>query len=139
MNKMLFLTLFLLFGLNSCQSQSGEKAADITGNPVGQAGSTSFEDLGPVTFKAKMTEPDVVLLDVRTPEEIAQGKIEGAIEINFYDENFSAKMKGLEKDKTYLIYCRSGNRSGKACKIMSEQGFKKLYNLKGGYTAWSQH
>ncbi len=118
----------------SCQSQSAEKKAG------GNAGKTAsgYEDIGVEAFKGRMAEPGIVLIDVRTPEEIAEGKIEGAMELNYYDDNFAEELGKLDKNKTYLIYCRSGNRSGKACKLMQEQGFSKLYNLEGGYIEWSK-
>lgn len=80
--------------------------------------------------------PDLVLLDVRMPKEIAGGKVENALEINVLSPDFSKKVANLDKSKPYLVYCRSGNRSAKACNIMSKQAFGKLYNLQGGYSAW---
>ena len=96
----------------------------------------AFENIDVAQFKSKMTESDVVIVDVRTPNETAQGKIVGTIEINFYDPKFASKVSELDKSKTYLVYCRSGNRSAKACNIMSKNGFENLYNLKGGFNAW---
>ncbi|MFT5983629.1 MAG: rhodanese-related sulfurtransferase [Ulvibacter sp.] len=87
-------------------------------------------------FNARMTEPNVVILDVRTPKEIADGTIAGAMGIDVKGKEFDEKVKALDKTKTYLVYCRSGRRSSKACGIMANKGFEKLYNLKGGYTAW---
>jgi rhodanese-related sulfurtransferase len=79
------------------------------------------------------------VLDVRTPQEIAEGKIEGAKELDFFDPQFREKVAQLDKDKDYLIYCRSGNRSGQTCQLMSTMGFKgKLVNLAGGYMAWKE-
>lgn len=89
-------------------------------------------------FAKKMQEKDVVLLDVRTPEEIAQGKIAGAAELDFRSPDFAAQVDKLDKNKTYLIYCRSGNRSGQACKMMADKGFTSLYNLAGGILAWKE-
>ena len=81
-----------------------------------------------------------VILDVRTPEEAALGRIsEKGLEIDFYGDNFNEKLNELDKNHTYLMYCRSGGRSGKTMKIMGEQGFKNVNNLKGRYTAWSKH
>ena len=131
MKKILFLTSLLFFGLMSCQSQSSEKSNAGTEHPT-----PGYQDIGIAEFKAKMSEPGIVLLDVRTPEETAKGKIEGAMELDFRAENFATEVGKLDKNKTYLIYCRSGNRSGKTCKLMSEQGFTKLYNLEGGYNVW---
>lgn len=104
------------------------------GQEQGQAG--NYEDLTAAQFKEKMKDPGIVILDVRTPQETAAGKIKGAKEIDFLAGNFEEKINGLDKDKTYLVYCRSGNRSGSAGKIMSKNGFKQVYNLKGGYMGW---
>ena len=80
--------------------------------------------------------PYYQLIDVRTPEEIAEGKIDGALEMNFYDSNFKEQLAQLDKEKPVLVYCRSGNRSGKAAKLMNEMGFKQVYDLIGGYSEW---
>lgn len=79
----------------------------------------------------------MVILDVRTPEETAEGMIEGAEQLDYNADNFEAEIEKLDKEKTYLVYCRSGNRSGKACALMAEKGFKNLYNMKGGYRLFS--
>lgn len=88
-------------------------------------------------FKEKMNGEKVVIVDVRTPEEVAQGAIKGAININLNSADFSQKISELDKDKTYLVYCRSGARSARACNILSNKGFTKLVNLQGGYLAWA--
>ena len=80
---------------------------------------------------------NMVLLDVRTSEEIADGKISGAIEIDFYEDNFEANIDKLDKGKHYIVYCRSGVRSTKSVALMKEKGFSKCTNLEGGYNAWS--
>ena len=76
------------------------------------------------------------ILDVRTPSEYADGHIEGAINIDFYSSEFEETLKALDKDDTYLIYCRSGGRSGQARDLMEELGFAEVYNLSGGINAW---
>ena len=86
----------------------------------------AFVDVDVEAFKKMMSEPNVVILDVRTPEETAQGKIEGAIEINVKDPSFDEKIQALDKDKTYLVYCRSGGRSVTSCNKMADQGFYKF-------------
>ena len=85
-----------------------------------------------------MSKENTVILDVRTPGEIAEGKIENALEIDILEPGFEDKIKALDKDKTYLVYCKAGGRSAKACNLMLEQEFPNLYNLEGGYTAWSK-
>lgn len=117
--KQLFVLVFLtVASLSSCTAQTA---------PEG------YTDVEPAEFIAKMAEPNVVILDVRTPEETAEGMIEGAEQLDYNADNFEAEIEKLDKEKTYLVYCRSGNRSGKACALMAEKGFKNLYNMKGGY------
>ena len=80
---------------------------------------------------------DMVLLDVRTADEIAAGKIAGALEIDYFGDDFAAHIDKLDKDKHYLVYCKSGGRSAKSIVLMKEKGFNKCTNLEGGYTAWN--
>ena len=80
--------------------------------------------------------PDFVIVDVRTPEEFADGHIAGAINIDYYSETFRDELDKLDKNKTYLIYCRSGNRSGKALNIIEELNFREVYNMSGGIIEW---
>ncbi len=80
---------------------------------------------------------NAVVLDVRTPEELEEGFIPNAINIDFYlGQDFLAEIEKLEKGKNYYVYCRSGNRSGQACAIMNSLGFKNTYNLAGGFMNW---
>ena len=79
---------------------------------------------------------DFVVLDVRTANEYNSGHIESAIMIDFYTDTFEAELSLLDKDKTYLIYCRSGNRSAQARDIMENLGFSVVYNMQGGFNDW---
>ncbi len=100
-----------------------------------------FQNVGVDGFSSQMQdakEKEVVIIDVRTPGEVAQGAIKGAVNININDRNFLERIKALDPDKTYLVYCRSGARSARACTIMCNNGFQKLFNLQGGYMAWSR-
>ncbi|MFD2247126.1 rhodanese-like domain-containing protein [Pontibacter ruber] len=74
-----------------------------------------------------------VLVDVRTPAEFEAGHLEGAKNADFLSGDFAKEMQNWDKNKTYYLYCASGNRSGKAAKLMEEAGFKKIYNI-GGYS-----
>ncbi|MBA7649849.1 Thiosulfate sulfurtransferase GlpE [subsurface metagenome] len=87
-------------------------------------------------IQENQNNPDFVILDVRTPEEFADGHIENTINIDFYSDTFQDELDNLDKNKTYLIYCRSGGRSGKALNIMAELNFKEVYNVSGGVIAW---
>ncbi len=80
--------------------------------------------------------PDFVILDVRTPEEVAAGYIENAINIDFYSETFRDELDRLDKDKAYLIYCRSGGRSGNTLNIMEGLDFREVYDVSGGMIEW---
>jgi rhodanese-related sulfurtransferase len=98
----------------------------------------SYTNMGPKQFKSAIEKTeDIVILDVRTPAEVAQGALPDAIVIDFMTEEFATKVKTLDKNKHYYIYCRSGNRSGQACNMMSQMGFKHLVNLDGGMIAWN--
>jgi rhodanese-related sulfurtransferase len=130
--KKYFYSASLLLLLLACNAQNGTQEAASTAKAVPQG----IQDVDVAAFKAKMQDENVVLLDVRTAPEVAAGKIAGALEINVLEDDFQAKVDALDKDKTYLVYCKAGSRSARACKIMEDAGFKDLYNLKGGFTAW---
>ncbi len=99
----------------------------------------SYEELDPKEFieAYKNTENTSILLDVRTAAEIEEASIDGHIAIDIMQPRFTEKVGLLDKNNAYFIYCRSGNRSGQACRYMETQGFTKLYNLRGGMLAWS--
>lgn len=80
---------------------------------------------------------DFIILDIRTLEEYESGHLENSIRIDFYSEDFEEQLDKLDKNKTYLIYCRSGNRSSKALNIMLEIGFKEVYHISGGIIEWT--
>jgi len=97
----------------------------------------SYQNLAPAEFKAAFESAEnAIVIDVRTASEIAAGKITGAVELDFFAPDFGQKVLALDKDKSYFIYCRSGNRSGQACAMMSQSGFKHLCNMSGGMMAW---
>ncbi len=81
---------------------------------------------------------NAVVLDVRTDDEVAEGIIPNAIHIDIYKgQEFIDEIEALDKSKNYYVYCRSGNRSGKACQIMEQLGFENAYNLEGGMLEWT--
>lgn len=89
-------------------------------------------------FKSLMSErEDFYLIDVRTPEEFAEGHIDGAVNINFFDDDFDDQLQKLDKTKPVFVYCRSGNRSGKTAKKMQALEFHEVFDLDGGMKAWS--
>ncbi|MFP5520334.1 MAG: rhodanese-like domain-containing protein [Bdellovibrionia bacterium] len=79
--------------------------------------------------QSSLAEADYVLVDVRTPQEYQQKHLSGAQNIDFYSPNFATSLKALDKNKEYKIYCRSGNRSGQAIRLMKELGFSKVEDV----------
>lgn len=77
-----------------------------------------------------------VIIDIRTPREFKAGHVQGAILIDYYSKNFLNNMKALDKSKTYLMYCRSANRSTKAMGKIKNMGFTSLYNMRKGLKGW---
>ena len=87
--------------------------------------------------KLKAT-PNSQLIDVRTPEEFSNGFIEGAENLNFYDDNFETLLSKLDKNKPVMVYCQSGGRSGKCFNKLKKMGFSEVYDLQGGFKEWSK-
>ena len=87
-------------------------------------------------FSRLISDSEVVLLDIRTSEEYSSGYIEGAKNLDFYAADFKTKLATLDRETSYAIYCRSGNRTGQALKIMRELGFTSVADLAGGVGAW---
>ncbi|MEN9352286.1 MAG: hypothetical protein RL476_246 [Actinomycetota bacterium] len=104
---------------------------------AGCSSSSSAIDLSVTEFSSKAAEAGVITLDVRTPGEYAEGHLEGARLIDFQSGNFENEISTLDKNATYAVYCRSGNRSGQAVKVMHDAGFHNVYNLNGGVIDWA--
>jgi Rhodanese-related sulfurtransferase len=99
-------------------------------------GTKAYEDLRGQEFQQKFTSTKgAVLVDVRTAGEFSSGSIKGAKNIDFMSASFVEQFSKLDKSKEYFLFCRSGNRSGQACSILSKEGYK-VYNLSGGVGAW---
>ncbi len=81
--------------------------------------------------------PKLILLDVRTPAEFAEGHLEGAVNIDYQGDSFRLELSNLDKDAQYLVYCRSGVRASYAVAIMMDLGFTHLDNMAGGYLEWT--
>ncbi|OHD39097.1 MAG: hypothetical protein A2015_01410 [Spirochaetes bacterium GWF1_31_7] len=83
-----------------------------------------------------INNPDYVLIDVRTPSEFQSGHIKNALLIDFNSSNFNTIIESLDRSKTYMLYCRSGNRSGQAMEIMKNKGFTGIYNMQSGFNEY---
>ncbi len=122
--KLKMFYLFLFAGPIAILSAS---AQDTTGLSIQQA---KFEKL--------MKKKNTYVLDVRTPEEYKSGFIGKAVNYNVMDSAaFVNTISSLDKNKKYLLYCKSGRRSGKALVMMKIMGFRKVHQLKGGIAEWN--
>ena len=128
MKKFPFKVILLLvvsISLTSCAQGSSAKKSDVVSLITPQE---LNEKLG-----------NILLIDVRTPQEFAQGHIDNAKLIDYMQADFMNKMSKLDTTKELYIYCRSGNRSGKAVRKLEAMGFPKVYDLKGGILNWNQN
>lgn len=95
--------------------------------------------LSPNEFEAKIQDsPDGQILDVRTPEEYREDHLKGAVNINYYDDDFAQRVAALDKNKPVFVYCAMGGRSASAAEQMAKSGFTSIFDLKGGITAWKK-
>ena len=101
-----------------------------------------FTDITPVQadalIKARGEDPLFAILDTRTPAEFAENRITGAINIDVKAPDFPERTAKLDKNASYLVYCRGGVRSGKAMGLMKAAGFREVYNLGGGLIKWQE-
>lgn len=112
--------VILFFGLTSCLKNQAD----------------GVQVLDVAKYEKNMAQPDVQLVDVRTPEEFSEGHLENAINIDVTADDFDAKVASLDKEKPVMVYCKSGGRSAKASARLKELGFKTITDLEGGITNW---
>jgi len=129
--KLLIIATVLSVVFSSCAQNTAKKEAKDGDTKQSVVELISSEDL-----YAKLG--DIQLIDVRTPNEFAEGYLKGAKMINYFDNDFLEQMSKLDKNKELYVYCRSGNRSGKAAKKLKSMGFVKIYDLKGGILSWKR-
>jgi len=123
-NKIILLTLLAFFAFTGISlAQSADSATVV-----------SVETFEKMSKKKKKT----VILDVRTPAEVAEGHLAGAKNIDVQGDLFQVSIDQLDKNKTYLLYCRSGKRTAVAGAKMKAAGFKKVYMMDGGITSWKE-
>jgi len=122
MQNPFFFALLIVLSAVACQSQNDAGASEV---------------LAVADFKTQISAAGIQLVDVRTPQEYEAGYIGEAVNIDFVNDNFATEIQQLDKVKPVYIYCRSGNRSARAAQQMQELGFQEVYDLKGGYLAWS--
>jgi len=120
--------LLLLFFTSSCITDPEKKENQIIKNISADEAHQLIEE--------NKGNTDFLIIDIRTESEYNQGYIQDAINIDYYSPNFTEQLDNLDKNMTYLIYCRSGNRSGNALNEMKKLNFNEVYNLEGGIITW---
>jgi rhodanese-related sulfurtransferase len=141
------LLLITVIGLPSCdqaanaESDPNPSKASTTSKPTKEAppapAAEASRDIDVAAAAKLLAEnKEIVVLDIRTPNEFANGHIKGAVNIDFMGGDFAAKIGALDKDKTYLMHCQSGGRSGKSLAKFKELGFKSVLHLDSGYGGW---
>jgi rhodanese-related sulfurtransferase len=86
-----------------------------------------------------VSDENFIILDLRTPMEYNASRINGAINIDYYSEDFIDELSKLEKDKPYLVYCRTGSRTNHAMQVFISMGFQDITHLYRGIVDWANH
>lgn len=134
--KIIFYCITIIFSILSCK-QSLQTTQEI--NQIKTQEATSYIDINSAEFNQIAKQPNTIVIDVRTPEEVSEGKIQQAdLFIDFTSEDFDAKIDTLNKGKTYIVYCKAGGRSARAAQTMIDKGFVNVYNLKGGISSYKE-
>lgn len=120
------------------QINAKTKSTSLTTTPNTQNAPTISAADAYNLIQQNLNNPDFIILDVRTADEFNSGHIAGAINIDYYSSNFQADIGKLDKNKQYLVYCRTGIRGEAATQIMISLGFADVQNMAGGITAWIQ-
>lgn len=125
----------LLLGFMACQSHTATDKNEVaTQNAVQGA----IRNLSVVEFEQQLNQPNTLLLDVRTPEEYAQGHLPNATLLDIQAKDFDQQIAALDKNKTVLVYCAAGGRSADAAERLKKTGFRQINNLEKGYNDWAE-
>lgn len=98
----------------------------------------AFQNIDAATFDSMRKDTNAVVLDVRTKQEFDAGHVPGAVLVDVNAKDFKEKAAKLDKSKTYLVHCGAGVRSVRACQTLEPLGFSRLFNLEGGFKAWTK-
>ncbi len=107
-------------------------------NPDSTSQEAFIKNLDAEQFRELVEAGEGITLDVRTPEEVAEGYIPTATDINLHDADFEERINLLPKDKDIYVYCKVGGRSSKAAEILQKNGFTKIYHLENGIAEWKE-
>ncbi|MFQ5627312.1 MAG: rhodanese-like domain-containing protein [bacterium] len=133
----LFMTALFVFSCTETENESSSTAENAAQKSVDKTEIQNVSaDSASALIQQQTDNPDFIILDVRTAVEFQSGHIENAICVDFKSADFKQKLAELDKNKTYLLHCRSGNRSGQALKVFQELGFKKIIHINRGMLDW---
>jgi rhodanese-related sulfurtransferase len=88
--------------------------------------------------KERAGKADFVILDVRTPGEFSEGHLRGAVNLDVQAPDFETRLRRLDRNKSYLVYCRTGNRSRRAIQAMEALKFQSVFHMTEGIVKWKQ-
>ena len=130
-----------MFSLTACGGSDANTATEST--PAAQVETSPAAGIlvvAPDQAAQTIADPpaDLVILDVRTQEEFDEGHIDGAVLLDFYRDDFAAELATFDPTVPYVLYCRSGNRSGQARAIMDDLGFQSVEDIDGGIVGWQE-
>ncbi|HZW77012.1 MAG TPA: rhodanese-like domain-containing protein [Flavobacteriaceae bacterium] len=120
----ILLLLSLIIGFFACKESSKSEISKVI----------TVEE----AHRALASDMEYQLIDVRTVDEFKEGHLPGAVNICVTDDNFEKQLIHLDKNKPVYLYCRSGKRSARAAEILTQKGFKEIYDVKGGIQKWQE-
>lgn len=131
MKKLTFILAFALLTSASACNQTETKSEE---NQATESQKSAPKHVRSTEAKTLLTEDEeVVILDVRTPEEFSGGHLQKAVNIDYQSPGFAEELEKLDPNKKYLVYCAVGGRSAKAVALMEEKGFAQVYNCEEGF------
>jgi rhodanese-related sulfurtransferase len=131
----LFLTALAGTALISCEKGAPVAESDApTAVAAPAAGPIDLD--GAKAAEVLASDPAIIVLDVRTAEEFAEGHIKGAVNIDFNGDDFETKIAALDPAKAYLVHCQAGGRSGQSLPLFEKLKFSRLYHLSTGFGGW---
>lgn len=132
--------IILFTGLMSLQyaCSQGEQQSKVDSTPAAATEKAIAENLNTDQFYEKLQTETGQIVDVRTPEEFAQGHLPDAINLDFRNPDFEKNLSQLDPNTPVFVYCASGNRSSQAMHVMEQKGFKTIYNHKGYFSDWAK-
>ena len=131
----LFVTMLTAAAASACLStQTATSIGDVE-NDLPVYGVISTQQAAEVIL-ALQDDPQFVLMDIRTSPEVEAAHLSGAVAVDFHSDSFRDDLAALDRDLIYLIYCRTGNRTGTTARLMEQLGFENVYDMGGGISQW---